>query len=250
VVDVEGDKVAYSSSDAGYVAMWVTDTNGMAPVQATPPGDVVDGASLSPDAKYLAYCSLPKSTSQPNVWLVNTDGSNARKVTNTDRDEMPSFSADGKWIYYNHWTEGKVHIFKVPTTGGEPVQITQFQAETPQVSHHGDRMAARYYDDATSHWRIGVISTSDGKLLQTLELRPLENGGTPAWTPDDEGIVYLDIRDQIMNLWKLQLNSGVRTQLTHFPSDVIFSYAVSATGKLAIARGRVDSDAVLIRNFR
>ena len=63
-------------------------------------------------------------------------------------------------------------------------------------------------------------------------------------------MVYLDIRDQIMNLWKLQLNSGVRTQLTHFPSDVIFSYAVSSTGKLAIARGRVDSDAVLIRNFR
>jgi eukaryotic-like serine/threonine-protein kinase len=250
VVDVEGDKVAYSSSDAGYVAMWVTDTNGMAPVQATPPGDVVDGASLSPDAKYLAYCALPKSTSQPNVWLVNTDGSNARKVTNTDRDEMPSFSADGKWIYYNHWTEGKVHIFKVPTNGGEPVQVTQFQAETPLVSHHGDRMAARYYDDATSHWRIGVISTSDGKLLQTLELTPMENGGTPAWTPDDEAVVYPDLREQIMNLWKLQLNSGARTQLTHFPSDVIFSYAISASGKLAIARGRVDSDAVLIRNFR
>ena len=250
VVGVEGDKVAYSSSEAGYTAVWVTDTNGASPVQVTPPGDVVDGASLSRDAKYLAYCSLPKSTSQPNVWLVNTDGSNARRVTNTDRDEMPSFSADGKWIYYNHWTEGKVHIFKSPVEGGAPVQLTQYQAEMPQVSHRGDRMTARYYDDATSQWRIGVISAADGKLLQSFDVQLGENGRTPAWTPDDDGVVYVDSRDQVMNLWKLQLKSGARTQLTHFPSDVIFSYAVSSSGQLAVARGRIDSDAVLIRNFR
>jgi len=250
VVDVEGDKIAYSSSDGGYPAMWVTGTNGATPQQVTPPGDVVDGATLSPDAKYLAYCSLPKSTAQPNIWIVNTDGNNPRRVTSTDRDEMPSFSADGKWIYYNHWTEGKVHLFKAPAAGGEAVQVTQFQAETPQVSHHGDRLTARYYDEATTQWRVGVISTADGKLLQTLELSPNENGGTPAWTPDDDGVVYMESHDQILNLWKLQLKSGVKTQLTHFPSDVIFSYGVSSDGKLAIARGRVDSDAVLIRNFR
>ncbi len=250
VVDVEGDKVAYSSTDTGYTAIWVTDTNGANPVQATPPGDLANSASLSPDAKYLAFCSLPKLTAQPNIWLVNADGNNPRKVTTSNHDEMPSFSPDGKWLYYNHWTEGKVHIFKVPVAGGAPVQVTQFQAEMPQVSHHGDRMTARYYDDATSQWRVGVISTSDGKLLQTVELTPLENGGTPAWTPDDDGVVYLDSRDQVMNLWKLQLKSGTRTQLTHFPSDLIFSYAVSSSGQLAAARGRVDSDAVLIRNFR
>ena len=250
VVDVQGDKIVYSSSDAGYNAGWVTDSNGAAPVQVTPPGDVIDGMSLSPDAKYLAYCSIPKSTAQPNIWLVNVDGSNARRATSTDRDEMPSFSADGKWIYYNHWTEGKVHIFKVAAAGGQPIQVTQYQAETPQVSHHGDRMTARYYDDAKAQWRAAVISTSDGKLLQTLELSPNENGGTPAWTADDDGVVYVDTRDQIMNLWKLQLKTGARTQLTHFPSDVIFSYGVSSTGQLAIAHGRVDSDAVLIRNFR
>ncbi len=51
VVGVEGDKVAYSSSEAGYTAIWVTDTNGASPVQVTPPGDVVDGASLSPRRK-------------------------------------------------------------------------------------------------------------------------------------------------------------------------------------------------------
>ena len=250
VVDVEGDKVAYSSSDPGYTAILVTDTSGATPVQATPPGDVVDGASLSSDGKHIAYCSLPKSTAQPNVWLVNTDGSNPRKLTNSDHDEMPSFSADGTWVYYNNWKEGKVHIFKAAVAGGEPVQVTQYQAETPQVSHHGDRMAARYYDDATSQWRIGIISTADGKLLQTVELPIGEGLRTPAWTPDDDGVVYVDGHDQITNLWKLQLKTGVRTQLTHFPSDVIFSYAVSATGQLAIAHGRVDSDAVLIRNFR
>jgi Tol biopolymer transport system component len=250
VVDVAGGKIAYSSSDGGATGVWVTDISGAPPVQVSPPGDVIEGTSLSPDGKLLTFCSLPKSTAQPNIWVANTDGTNPHKVTNSDRDEMPSFSADGKWIYYNHWTEGRVHIFKVPVDGGEPVQVTQYQAETPEVSHRGDRMTARVYDDATAHWRVGVISTADGKLLQTLELTPLENGGTPAWTPDDDGVVYLDVRDQVYNLWKFQLKTGARTQITHYPSDVIFSYAVSSTGQLATSRGRVDSDAVLIRNFR
>jgi Tol biopolymer transport system component len=250
VVDVEGDKLAYSSSAAGYIAIWVTDLNGGTPVQVTPPGDLATSAALSPDGKYVAFCSVPKSTAQPNIWIVNSDGSNARQVTTTNHDVMPTFSADGKWLYYSHWMEGRVHIFKVPFGGGDSVQVTQFQAENPQVSHRGHRITAHYYDEATAQWRVGVISTSDGKLLQTLELSAAENGGSPVWTPDDDGVVYLDSRDQIMNLWKLQFKSGARTQLTHFPSDVIFSDAVSSTGKLAIARGRMDSDAVLIRNFR
>ena len=250
VVDVQGDKIAYSSTDAGYTAIWVTDTNGGSPVQASPPGDLAMSASLSPDAKYVAFCSIPKSNAQPNIWVVNTDGNNARKVTDSNHDEMPSFTPDGKWLYYSHWTEGKVHIFKAPVDGGENVQITQFQAQTPRVSHRGDRMTAVYYDDATAQWRLGVLSTSDGKLLQPLDVPRGENGGPPPWTQDDDGVVYLETRDQISNLWKLQLKSGTRTQLTHFSSDAIFGFGVSSTGRLAIARGRMESDAVLIRNFR
>jgi Tol biopolymer transport system component len=182
---------------------------------------------------------------------VNSDGTNPRQLTKTNADEMPTFSADGQWVYYNHWSEGKVHLFKVPIAGGDPMQVTEFQAETPGMSHRGDRMVARYYDDKTLGWKIGVISTADGKLLQVLDLNPGINGGTPAWLPSDDAVVYLESRNQIPNLWKLSLKTGERTPLTHFTtSEVLFSYDINSDGKLVMGRGRVDSDAILIRNFR
>ncbi len=246
-----GNKIAFTSSASGTYAIWVTDTSGAAPIQVTPPDHVPEGVAVSRDGRYVAYCAIPKSSAQPNVWMVNTDGTNLRQLTHTNADELPVFSSDNQWLYYNHWAEGKVHLFKVPVAGGEPVQVTDYQAETPVMSHRGDRMVARYYDDKTLQWKIGVISTTDGKLLQVLDLNPGLNGGTPSWLPGDDAVVYYDSKNQIPNLWKLLLKTGERSQLTHFTTpEALFSYDINTDGKLVMGRGRVDSDAILIRNFR
>jgi Tol biopolymer transport system component len=245
------NKIVFSSSASGTRALWVTDISGAAPLQVSPPDHVPTSVSVSRDGRYAAYCAIPKSNGQPNVWIVSTDGTNSRQLTKTNADEMPVFSADGQWIYYNHWSEGKVHIFKAPVAGGEPVQVTQFQAETPSMSHKGDRMAVRYYDEKSLRWTIAVISAQDGKLLQVLDLDPALNGGTPAWYPGDEAVVYYETRNQIPNLWKLSLKTGQRSQLTNFTApDTLFSYDISPDGKLVMGRGHVDADAILIRNFR
>ena len=250
-VSFGGNKIAFTSSASGSYAIWVTDTAGATPLQVTPQDHVPEGVAVSRDGRYVAYCAIPKSSAQPNLWMVNTDGSNLRQITHSNADEMPVFSPDGEWLYYNHWAGGKVHLFKVPVAGGAPVQVTEYQAEIPAMSHRGDRMVARYYDEKILQWKIGVISTADGKLLQVLDLNPGLNGGTPSWLPGDEAVLYYETKNQIANLWKLSLKTGERTQLTHFTTpEVLFSYDIDSNGRLIMARGRVDSDAVLIRNFR
>ncbi len=245
------NKIAFTSSASGAYAIWVTDTSGAAPVQVTPPDHVPEGVSVSRDGRYVAYCAIPKSNAQPNVWIVNSDGTNLRQLTRTNADEMAAFSADGQYVYYNHWAEGKVHIFKMPVAGGDAVQLTDYQAETPEVSNRGDRMTARYYDEKTLQWKVAVISTADGKLLQVLDLNPAINGGTPGWLPGDDAVVYYESKNQIPNLWKLSLKTGERTRLTHFTTPaVLFSYAINSDGELVMGQGRMDSDAILIRNFR
>jgi Tol biopolymer transport system component len=250
-VSIAGGKIAYTSTASGVPALWVTDLSGSAPVQATPQDQVPEGITMSHDGRYVAYCAIPRSTGQPNVWLVNSDGTNLRQITKTNADEMPTFSPDNQWLYYNHWADGKVHLYKVSVAGGDPVQVTEYQAQTPTMSHRGDRLIARYYDEKKLEWKIGVISTADGKLLQTLDLSPGENGGTPAWFPGDDAVVYYQTKNQIPNLWKLSLKTGERSQLTHFTTpEVLFSYDIDSEGRLLMGRGRVDSDAILLRNFR
>jgi Tol biopolymer transport system component len=37
----------------------------------------------------------------------------------------PSWSHDGKWIYFSSSRTGAVEIWKIPAAGGEPIQVTR-----------------------------------------------------------------------------------------------------------------------------
>jgi hypothetical protein len=53
------------------------------------------------------------------------------------------------------------------------------------------------------------------------------------------------------NVWLMPLDGAPPRQLTHFEDQRLWGFAVSADGtSLAVARGRRDRDAVLMKNFR
>ena len=53
------------------------------------------------------------------------------------------------------------------------------------------------------------------------------------------------------NIWERKLTGGPAKQLTDFNSGQIFDFYWSADGKqLALTRGKVRSDVILISNFR
>ena len=71
-----------------------------------------------------------------------------------------------------------------------------------------------------------------------------------AWSADSKALEYALTRDGVSNLWEQPLSGGPAKQLTHFKSDVILDFAWSLDGKqLALARGNLNSNVVLISNF-
>jgi Tol biopolymer transport system component len=151
----------------------------------------------------------------------------------------------------------KTTCFKLSIAGGEPVQVSELQLLTraDSISHRGDRMVVWYFDEKTSQWQLGIMSLENGRVLQTLErllpgtLSP-GNMPLPAWAPADDALLFLETHNGVSNVWKLPLNGGPRTQLTHFTSDIIWSFAVAPDGTLFLGRGNIESDAILIHNFR
>jgi Tol biopolymer transport system component len=119
----------------------------------------------------------------------------------------------------------------------------------PSFSHRGDRILVQYYDDKSSEWKVGIISAVDGKLLQTADIS-LANQGFPWFSPDDKSLIYGETHNSVGNLWKKAVSGGEGTQITHFPSELIFNSVMTPDGKLVLARGHIQSDAILIRNFR
>jgi Tol biopolymer transport system component len=185
---------------------------------------------------------------KPNIWLVKVDGNSLRQLTFGNADLGPSFSHDGDFVYFQRWAEGKVHLFKVPSGGGEPVQVSDLQIAGQSLSHRGDRIVIKYFDDKASQWKVGLLSAADGKFLGPVDIS-LTTQGFPLFTPDDKGLLYGETHNSVTNLWKLSLDTGARTPVTNFTSDEIFNSVMTPDGTLVMARGHHHTDAILIRNF-
>jgi tricorn protease len=74
-----------------------------------------------------------------NLYIVNSSGGTARKLTTHDGYEMfPRFSPDGKHIAFTGQYDGNTEVFLIPATGGEPKRMTY--TATLGRDDLGDRM--------------------------------------------------------------------------------------------------------------
>ena len=70
------------------------------------------------------------------------------------------------------------------------------------------------------------------------------------WTHDGRALAYVDPKN-LSNINSQIIDGGPSKQVTNFKSDLTFSFAWSRDGKrLALARGTVTKDVVLISNFK
>jgi|HubBroStandDraft_4_1064222.scaffolds.fasta_scaffold16193_1 serine/threonine protein kinase len=246
-VDANNDHIVFSSASSGTNVLAVTDMNGSSITTISPPGQLTESGAISRDGRYVVFDVLKGGG--VNIWIADSNSANLRQLTKGNVDERATFSPDGRWVFYQHWSEGKMHLFKIPFSGGEPVQVTDLQMGFPSFSHRGDRILVQYYDDKSSEWKVGIISAADGKLLQNADIS-LANQGFPMFSPDDKNLIYGETHNSVANLWKKPVSGGDGTQITHFPSELIFNSVITPDGKLVMARGHTQSDAILIRNFR
>ena len=243
-ISASGTKFAYTQTSAQGV--WLGDESGTAPIQVSPEHDLALHPSVSPDQKHVAYYSFHEN--KVNVWVSDSDGSNAHQITTGNSDHYPTF-LDDKTVAFLHLVNGQVHLYRIPIAGGTPSELTKYQVQNPAASHKGDRIVARFFDDSVSHWRVGVFNSADGKLLSSFE-EPVTAQDQFAWLPDDSGLAYINMVNRVGNIWKCDLDGKNAQQISHFDRDIIFSFSYLPDGKVVMGRGTSTSDAILIRDFR
>jgi hypothetical protein len=112
----------------------------------------------------------------------------------------------------------------------------------PMPSPDGALIAGHYSDDVSRGERVAIVSLAGGavKLLPTVP-------PSATWAPDGKSLVYIDTRGGVSNLLHQPLAGGAALPITTYTAEQIFAYAVSPDRKqLAVVRGRVASDVVLI----
>jgi Tol biopolymer transport system component len=247
------NRIVYASYLTGNIDTWIVDPDGTNQNQLTDDAAMDLNPSVSPDNRYIVLASNRARTT--NIWRTNLDGSNPVQLTRGQSESAPRCSPDGKWVVYLSTASGTPTVWKAPIDGGSPAQLTDKLSGPPVVSPDGKLIACYYTYTAgetgllTS--KLAIIPFEGGEPIKTFDLPPTVTWNIIHWTADGRSLIYTDNRNGVSNIWAQPIDGGLPKQLTLFGSDQIFDFDLSRDGKqLALARGKLTSDVVLISGFR
>lgn len=160
----DGRQIALLSTRSGQVEVWVCDSTGGDPVQLTRnKGGLGEAPRWSPDGRSLALVSAAGSRWLPS--LVSADRGRLTPLATgaTSADEsVPTWSRDGRWLYFSSTRGGTNAIWKMPSAGGTAVQVTPHAGFFGQESPDGRFLYfTKTWDDlgplsANEIWRMPV----------------------------------------------------------------------------------------------
>jgi eukaryotic-like serine/threonine-protein kinase len=135
----DGSHIAFVSDRTGPLEIWVSTADGKDPVQLTAAPDwaEVGDPQWSPDGGRIAYNARPTAASALNVFIVSASGGTPQPLTSDSaNDARPTWSRDGRWVYFASERGGGVsNIWKVASSGGPATQVTRnggfFALESP-----------------------------------------------------------------------------------------------------------------------
>jgi tricorn protease len=136
-----------------------------------------------------------------DLWTAPSSGGNAIRLTSHPGVEVfGKFSPDGKWVAFTGQYDGDEQVYVVPTSGGEPRQLTFYPARGPlaprwgwdnQVfgwSNDGKRIFFRSLRDSWTLPIARLYSVSvDGGPAEAL---PMPTAGSGDYSPNGAEMVY------------------------------------------------------------
>jgi serine/threonine protein kinase/sugar lactone lactonase YvrE len=247
-------KIIYVTQSGESIDVWSMNPDGKDQRQLTFDGEPKSNPAVSPDGRYVVFAGT-RSTVQ-NLWRMDIDGSNPKQLLPTNTPAFfPVISPDSGSVIFNSAHSGNLVLWRVGIDGGESKQLTDTMSLFPAVSPDGKWVAA--FVEGTTYGgrpKIIIVPFAGGPVTKSFDVSPgfvPDNHPVLRWTPDGNSLTYVDESNGADNIWSQSVNGGPRKPLTNFKSDSISCFAWSLDGKrLAIARGPVTTDVVLLKDFR
>ncbi len=220
-VSPDGKRLAFVSNRSGYMEIW---TSGIDGANATPvtamsvPG--TGSPSWSPDGTLIAYDSRVRT--RPQIFLIASTG--GRPVSFTDglhADVVPSFSPDGKWIYFSSNRSGEMQIWKMLLTGADARQVTMKGGFAGVFSPDGMYLYYNRQNTAfSSLWQMQLATGQEKCIVSMVPNR--------AFVPVDEGVFYRSVTsDKKEQLLFLNVQSNTTKRLFAFEKNLRMGMAIS-----------------------
>ena len=119
----DATRIVFESLRSGAQEIWVADQDGRNALQLTSFNGHRGGTpAWSPDGQSIAY-DVRDDEGQGDIYVIPARGGAAVRLTNHPADDLvPSWSRDGRSIYFGSTRTGRFQIWKVSARGGEPTK--------------------------------------------------------------------------------------------------------------------------------
>jgi Tol biopolymer transport system component len=252
----DGRRIAFQSGRAGGgfqdQAVWLADVDGSNATRLTRGPGVLQGSpSWSPDGQWVAF-DAGSEIGKMAIWVIRTDGSGLRQVTRgPGKGAVPSWSRDGRFIYFASDRTGRYEVWRVAVEGGTEEQLTSEGGICPVESPDGRTL----YYQAAERGALLARPTSGGRPRTVLPCVPTGE----SWAVGPRGIVHVEcgppvavrnaVREQTLRY--LDLATGKDEPLATVEGYWIGGVSLSPDGKTILyGRGVSSFNLMMIDNFR
>jgi len=182
----DGRRVASQSDRSGSPGIWICNADGSDPVQLTSFRGPETGSPVwSLDGKEVVFDSRLEGDAQ--IFAVRADGGVPRRIeTGIPNSSQPSFSRDGRWLYFGGGHENAIQAYKVEYPGGRAVALTTLGGYWPREAADRQRV---FYVRFAQLWSASV--DGDDERAEAGFPR-FVTGNSNDWAPAPGGIYFID----------------------------------------------------------
>jgi Tol biopolymer transport system component/DNA-binding winged helix-turn-helix (wHTH) protein len=246
----DGSHIAFESTRAGIQEIWISDADGTNLVQVSNFRNPMTGSpNWSPNGKKIAFDS--RESGHPEVYTVDVSERVPRKLlTNVAEKSVPSWSRDGKWIYFVSDEVRGQRIYRCPANGGDAVALMSQPAHfsySPTESYDGE---TAYFTISGRNATLHTVSVKHPGTESVLQgMPPVKRICMWALVP---GGIYFVPADAPRSLRYFDLATRKVLQIFEIEKDFAYGLTVSPDGRW-ILYSQIDeqkSEIMLVDHFR
>ncbi len=264
-VSPDEKRVAFTSARTGSLEIWVADDQGGNPQRLTFLGNTgsVGSPRWSPDGTNIAFDYLAEGDTGADVLVVSASGGPPRRVTTSPSpDVRPSWSSDGRFIYFASHRSGEWQVWKVPFEGetvGSARPVTRgggySSIESPDGKYlYFSRRLSLPEDPRNAIWRVPVQGGEEEVVIDSLL------SSDTNWDVTAEGIYFVDRRPEdppsrvrwVVRFFSFHERRVSDVSTLRYPPRLAGpALSVSSGGRwLLVSQLQEESDLMLVENFR
>ena len=212
-------------------------------------GAIAYQPSACPDGRIIFAYAFHNGARAQNIWRMDGAGGNLKLLSNGKYEAFPHCSPDNRWALYEILSEGG-KLYKAPLEGGTPSRVTDLPvAGDFDISPDSKEAAFATLSHLGEHIENLARVVIDSGQPEKFALFERPRKGPVRYSHDGNAVIYPIDTGAAQNLWQQNFDGSPGKQLTNFKSEQIYQFQWSFDGsKLALIRGHVDSDVVLIRD--